>query len=244
MMSKTVTGLFMKTTDPAFVEAAGYAGMDYAILDMEHGPASINQVQNNIRAAQISGMLPIVRVEKLCEHAILQALDIGAAGVQVPKVSSAEQAQMVVKYAKYFPEGERGVCRFVRSARYSHTPKENYFKDANHENIVIIQLEGGGVLSELDAILNVKGIDIIFVGPYDLSQSLGLTGQTSHPEVMAAMKEIITRTNAVGIATGTFIDSPESYIGWKNAGVKYLSYSVDVGLFYEACKAIGAFAVR
>lgn len=232
-----VFGPFMKTCDPAFVEVAGYAGCDFAILDMEHGPAEAAMLQNHIRAAQIAGVLPIVRVKELSDTDISKALDIGAAGVQIPQVSSAGQAREAVRAARFYPRGERGVCRFVRAAQYSSLDRNDYFRQAN-EALVIIQLEGREAMEALEEIMEVEGIDILFIGPYDLSQSLGLPGQTMHPEVVAAMKNILRRASEKGILVGTFTDSRESLKLWMEAGIRYLSYSVDVGIFLEACKGL------
>jgi len=230
-----VLGPFMKTADPAFVEAAGYAGMDFVILDMEHGPVNLTAMQNNIRAAQLAKTLPVIRVGELSEFAILQALDVGAAGVQVPQIRNAEEARDVVRFSKYYPIGERGVCRFVRAARYSATPRQEYFANANNDALLIIHLEGREALENLDEILAVEGIDIVFIGPYDLSQSLGVPGETGHPKVIAAMEDVVSRAKKAGVTVGTFTDSAETLNTWKSAGVRYLSYSVDVGIFYEAC---------
>lgn len=229
-----VFGPFMKTGDPAFVEAAGYAGCDFAILDREHGPSDLAMLQNHIRAAQLAGMLPVVRVRSLSETEISGALDIGAAGVQVPQVCNALQARKIVQAARFFPQGERGVCRFVRAAHYSALSREKYFEQANRA-LVIIQVEGIEAVAQLDEILGVEGIDILFIGPYDLSQSLGVPGQTMHPLVIDAMKKITRKAAGRGITVGTFTDSRETLKLWMEAGVKYLSYSVDVGIFSEAC---------
>lgn len=230
-----VIGPFMKTCDPAFVEAAGYAGMDFVILDMEHGPVSVESLQNHIRAAQVAGVLPVVRVGRYKD--ISRVLDIGAAGVQVPQVSNAREAEEVVREAKFYPQGERGVCRFVRAARYSALEKNEYFRMANHA-LVIIQLEGQQALANLDEIMEVPGVDILFIGPYDLSQSLGLPGQTTHPAVVEQMQEIVVRAKKKHILVGTFTDSQETLKRWSDAGVQYLSYSVDTGIFYEACVGV------
>ena len=211
-----VIGPFMKTCDPAFVEAAGYAGMDFVILDMEHGPASVESLQNHIRAAQVAGVLPVVRVGSYGD--ISRVLDIGAGGVQVPQVSSAKEAEAVVREAKYFPQGERGVCRFVRAARYSALEKQEYFRRAN-QALVIIQLEGQKALENLDEIMEVPGIDILFIGPYDLSQSLGVPGQTTHPAVVEQMQEIVERAKKKHILVGTFTDSEKTLKRWSDAGV-------------------------
>lgn len=228
-------GPFMKSCDPAFVETAGYAGFDFVILDMEHGPAGLAQTQNNIRAAALGGVSPIVRVPRLDETVIGQALDIGAAGVQVPQIGSAAEAALAVRAAKFHPQGARGVCRFVRAAGYSSTPREEYFPKANAETLVILQLEGLDGLAELDDILATPGLDVLFIGPYDLSQSLGLPGQTSHPRVVEEMQKIVKRAAERQVITGVFADSAETRNLWLSAGVRYLAYSVDVGIFYEAC---------
>lgn len=232
-----VVGPFMKSSDPAFVEAAGYAGMDFVILDMEHGPVSLQEMQNNVRAAQLANTLPIVRVRRLSEIDIGQALDIGAAGVEIPQITCAEDARNAVRFARFYPQGERGVCRFVRAAHYSMQAQDAYFCNANR-SLVIIQLEGQQAVHSLEEILEVPGLDIVFIGPYDLSQSLGLPGQVDHPRVREQMRMIVEHARCKGIAVGTFTDTPAMAEEWMRAGVRYISYSVDVGIFADACRAI------
>lgn len=232
-----VYGPFMKTGDPMFAEAAGIAGFDFAIFDMEHGPVAFENQQNNIRAAGISGMLPIIRVKDLGENTIGSALDIGALGIQVPQVKTAENAKTVVRNAKFYPYGMRGVCRFVRAAAYSNMDKKEYFQNSK-ELLVIIQLEGLDAIANLDEILDVDGVDIIFVGPYDLSQSLGVPGEVNHPMVIEHMKLIVEHAKAKGKIVGTFVDDLNAMKLWRSVGVQYLSYNVDVGIFMEACKGI------
>lgn len=234
---ETVFGPFMKTCDPAFVEIAGYAGFDFVILDMEHGPVSFENLQNLIRAAVIAGAVPVVRTSDSDSISISRALDLGAFGVQVPNVQTAAEARLIIKAAKFFPEGKRGVCRFVRAAGYSSIPQEEYFSRANR-TLVILQIEGKKALENLDEILDVDGIDVLFIGPYDLSQSLGYPGQVNHPEVIGHMKAIVERAGKRGVVTGTFTDTPDSVRLWTEAGVKYISYSVDVGIFMEACQRV------
>ena len=164
-------------------------GYDYVILDTEHGPTDIENQQNNIRACELRGILPIVRVPYIDDNVIGKALDIGAMGIQISQIRCAEDVKKVIKYAKFYPEGERGVCRFVRAADYSSLNRNAFFKKEN-EKIIIIQLEGKEAIDNLDEILEVDGYDIIFIGPYDLSQSLGVPGQISHPKVLAAMVDL------------------------------------------------------
>jgi len=234
---KPVFGPFMKSTDPAFVEVAGHSGFDFVILDMEHGPVCFSELQNLIRAALVANVIPIVRTADTTEVSIAKPLDLGALGVQIPHVSSSAMAKACIKAARFFPEGERGVCRFVRAANYSSMPREVYFKNAN-DILIIIQLEGKEAILDIDNILKVEGIDIIFIGPYDLSQSLGVPGQVTHPLVIEAMNDIVKRACALGIVVGTFTDTPQLAEMWRKAGVQYISYSVDVGIFTNACSQL------
>lgn len=232
-----VYGIFMKTGDPMFVEAASLGGFDYVILDTEHGPVSIENQQNNIRAAEARGAVPIIRLKDSGENTIGKALDIGAYGIQVPQINSAADAEKIVKFAKFYPYGMRGVCRFVRAADYSAMDRYEYFE--NSKNILIIlQLEGVKAIENLDEILEVEGVDILFIGPYDLSQSLGIPGQVNNPLVVEEMKKIVERASKKNKVIGTFVDTPEDLVMWRDLGVKYLSYSVDIGIFLDGCREL------
>lgn len=233
----SAVGPFAKTSDPAFVEVMGRVGFDFVILDLEHGPNGIKTTEHLIRAAEISGLIPIVRVKEDRLTSIGEALDVGAAGIQAPQVTSAEAAREVVKHARFAPAGERGVCRFVRAAGYSTIERDRYFTQANRA-LIIVQLEGTEALNRLDEILDVPEIDVVFIGPYDLSQSLGKPGQVDDPEVVSAMSRVVERCSQRGICVGTFVDTEENLRRWHEAGVRYLSYSVDVGLFADACRHV------
>lgn len=238
--NECVHGVFMKTGDPMFVEAASLGGFDYVILDTEHGPVSIENQQNNIRAAEARGAAPIIRLKDSDENTVGKALDIGAYGIQVPQINSAQDAERVVKFAKFYPYGMRGVCRFVRAADYSAMDRYEYF-EASKNILIILQLEGVKAIENLDEILEVNGVDILFIGPYDLSQSLGIPGQVNNPRVVEEMKKIVEKARRKNKIIGTFVDTKEDYVLWRSLGVRYLSYSVDVGLFLDACKNINNF---
>jgi len=153
-----------------------FAGFDFVIIDAEHGPISIQSAQNMIRAAETANITPIIRVANNDEDLILRALDIGAQGIEIPQINSKSQAIKAVRSVKYAPQGERGVCRYVRAANYSSMDKYEYFKSANNETIIIAHIEGVKGINNLDEILSVPDMYVIFIGPYDLSQSLGIPG--------------------------------------------------------------------
>ena len=194
---KSSIGPFSKSSDPSIIECIGLAGFDFVIIDLEHGPNSIETAQNLIRAAIIHNLTPIIRVGENKESIISKALDIGAQGVQVPQINSKEDAQQVVDSAKFSPLGRRGVCRYVRAADYSSKDKNEYFIDSNNKTLVIIHIEGEEGLENLDHILKIDGVDIIFIGPYDLSQSMGVSGETNHPKVLNAMKMVVEKSDTL-----------------------------------------------
>ena len=230
-----VFGVFSKAGDPAFIEIMGYSGFDFVILDMEHGPNSLDNMQNLIRAAQLTNIVPIVRVKEDNRSLIANVLDIGASGIQVPHVKYVEDLKEVLDTAKYSPQGMRGMCRYVRAADYSSISGPDYFKYAN-EALIIIQIEGKEGINNLDSIIDYGGFDILFIGPYDLSQSLGFPGQVEHPIVENAIKDIVRKCNEKNIIVGNYNDTVPMAKKWISLGIRYISYSVDTGIFSEGCK--------
>jgi len=236
--NKFVIGPFLKLPSPAVVEIMGLSGFDYVIIDCEHGPLNILVAEDMVRAAHLAGISAVIRVRENNAGMISQALDIGADAVQVPQICSKKDAEELLKAAKFYPRGERGVCRYVRAAEYSAIEKTEYFKKANRDSMVIIHIEGQEGIDNFDEIISVDGIDVVFIGPYDLSQSLGLPGQVNHPLVEEKMKQVVEKARSNGKYVGTFVDDMETGNKWIKLGVQYISYSVDVGIIYNACTSI------
>ena len=239
MRLEPVVGIFSKTTDSSFVEAAGLAGLDFIILDMEHGPIGLESLGNHVRAAQLTQMQAIVRVSGVNSNAIGAALDTGATGVQVPNINTAAQAEEAVAAARFYPNGSRGVCRFVRAAGFGNQDKTDYFRAAA-DVIVVLQVEGVEGVRNIDAILDVPHFDVLFVGPYDLSQSVGKPGEVDAPEVVDLMRLIAQKASARGVLLGTFCDTPKNASTFEKEGFRYLAYSVDINIFSDACKKVKA----
>ncbi len=235
---QTVLGPFCKMSDPTVYELAGLAGFDFAIIDMEHGPLGFETAQQLVRTCEMAGISPVIRIPANRGEYVQRALDIGAHAVQVPEINTAADAQCLVDAAKFHPEGRRGVCRFVRAAQYTRLDKQEYFGLANRQQQVIAHIEGRTGFDNLDAILAVDGISVIFIGPYDLSQSLGIPGQTDHPRLQETMADIVRRSRAAGKAVGTFVETPQQAAHWMAQGVGYISYSVDVGLLLQAFTSV------
>lgn len=239
---KGVFGPFMIATDPAMVESAGYAGYDFVLLDMEHGTTTFQTLPNLIQAANVAGVMPVVRVPRGSDIWIDQALDVGAGGLMIPQIDTAEQARAAVSAAKFAPLGTRGTCRFVRSACFGGVPGSEYFQKAQ-DTVVIVQAEGKKAVENLDEILDVEGIDIVFVGPYDLSSSLGVIGQIDHPKVMECIQDICQRASSKGVKVGCFADTVQSAKCLRAMGVRFLGYSCDTAIFQNAARAdVAAYA--
>ncbi len=235
---RTSCGPFLKLADPAVVEICALAGFDHVIIDREHGPLSVETVQNLIRAAELRGIAPFVRVPRNDASEILRVLDVGAVGVHVPHISTAEEARRAVGACRFHPQGDRGVCRFVRAAGYTHIPAAEHFEAANQRTIVVLHIEGTEGLSNLEEILAVPGADVLFIGPYDLSQACGVPGEVDNPKVVESMRAAVERARDANVVVGTFVESPEDARAWIELGVRYVCYSVDVGILYSACADI------
>ena len=168
----------------------------------------------------------------------MRVLDVGVHSIQVPQVSTKEDAQEVVKSCYFHPQGERGMCRYVRAADYTNTEKQTYFSSAESNTLTIVHIEGLAGIENLAEIISINGIDVIFLGPYDLSQSCGVPGEVHHPLVVSKMQKAVALAKANNKIIGTFCESPSDAHKWRDLGVQYISYSVDVGIILNAYKEI------
>jgi 4-hydroxy-2-oxoheptanedioate aldolase len=235
-----VIGTFLQIAAPQLVEILGLAGFDFLIIDGEHGPISPGEKENLIRAGLSTDINVMVRSADCAPSAISQPLDWGAAGIQAPQVESAEMARQVVRASKYHPLGMRGLQPFVRAADYRAYPTDQYLNEANAETLVVVQVEGVEGLANLGAILQVQGVDIAFLGPYDLSQSLGIPGQVRDPRVRQAMADAVHLARRTGKRIGTFCDDVEIALEYRALGVSYLTVSMDASIFLSCARSMAS----
>jgi 4-hydroxy-2-oxoheptanedioate aldolase len=222
------------------VEMIGIAGFDTVILDMEHGPYGIQALGPLILAARARGLTPIARVRCNDPALVGAALDCGAAGVLVPNVSSAQAASELVAAARFAPQGRRGVNPWVRAADFQAGP--GWFAQANAAVAVIAMIEGREGIAALPEILQVEGLDAVFLGPVDLAQSLGVGLEPEHPKVVAAVSEVVQAAAAAGKATAVFAPTAEAARRWIARGVGLVAVSEDtatiVAAFRDLRKAV------
>lgn len=203
---------------PGLVEAVAYLGFDAIFLDGEHGSASWEDTENMIRAAELGGATPICRVQSNDAATITRTLDRGAGGVQVPHVNTRREAQMAVRFSKYGPIGERG---WAGGRAALGVPAAEYATHANAETMAVVMLEETEALKNLHEILTVDNIDVFFVAPGDLAQSMGYTGQPEHPEVISAVDAAVDTIHAAGRVAGV-LTTPATVGKYLEKGVLYL----------------------
>lgn len=205
-----VYGLLTPIYDPAIVELAGHLGFDCYFLDCEHGAGGPIQAEHVVRACETVGMTPLARIRSTDPKLILQFLDAGIMGVMMPGVMDADDVKRLVDAVKYPPLGRRGIAP-VRANDYllGSMPQAEYVPFANEQTIVLPQIETMEAVKNLDSLLKVEGVDGYFVGPRDLSMSMGFPDGPGHPEVKALITEIFDRVRGAGLITGTVAGSAE-----------------------------------
>lgn len=238
---QSVIGTFQHIASPELVEITGHAGFDFVIADTEHGPFGIETAVSLVRAADAVGIYSVVRVSDNSPSLICKALDIGADGVLIPQISSGAEARAAVRAAKYHPLGQRGVFPYARSSGYSAQGGTDYYERANRETAVLLLVEGLAGVENLADILAVPDIDLIFIGPMDLSQSLGVPGQTAHPLVQDKLRAIVQQAKDRGIVTGIYAVDLDMAKHWMAMGVRFIAYLTDSAIIYKVYREIAQF---
>ena len=221
---ESVIGCFMRHGDPGLAEAVGFMGWDYLLFDGEHSPLSVRECEHLARVSEITGCTPIVRVPSNMPWMIGQAFDAGMQGVQIPMINSGAEAVTAARAAKYHPLGMRGLA-VTRAAQYGQVlpfSVADQVVRANAETLVIAQVETPAAIEALPAILEVPEIDVIFIGPNDLSLSLGLPGQLQHPTVEQAFDRIIKAVAQTDKALGILVPTAEKAVEWQGRGARYV----------------------
>ena len=218
-------GFFMGQPNPAVVEMIGWAGFDFVIVDMEHGPAGLETLEHLLRAADGAGVAGLVRVAGSDAASMLHALDCGAAGILVPHVTDADVARRVVQHAYYPPLGTRGINSITRAGRHGMAGP-NFLRDQAERTAVLAMIEDLAALEHVDAIARVPGIDAVFVGPADLAASMGHPGNPRHPDVLAAVDAIWPAVLAAkGPALATTARSPQDAGDLARIGIRMLCFN-------------------
>jgi len=221
---KLAIGTYVGLADPAVVEVIGLAGFDAAFIDMEHTSFDLGMVESMIRACDLTGITSLVRVPDNNPKTILRVLEAGAQGIQVPHVAGANDALAAVKAIRYAPMGERGMAGATRAARYGAVSLEEHMATSNAEILLAVMIEDKAALTQLAEIASLPGIDLIAVGPYDLSAALGITDPRD-PLLKSTIEGIAATLRRIGKAKMAFplgiAAYPLSALELQGMGVAY-----------------------
>lgn len=233
---KASYGVISPTTDPAVCEYIGLCGMDFYIMDAEHGPLTIAEVAHMIRACESAGVTPLARINSLDEKMILQYFDAGCMGVMMPGTNTVEDCRKLVECVKYYPQGKRGLGP-VRSASYmaGALSQAGYLKFSNEQTLVFPMIETRECLANLKEMVMVDGVDGFILGPRDLALSMGFTDGPAHDEVKAVINEAIAVVTGAGKIFGTVAATAEQAKDLSGKGVTLLLNSVQ-GLLTSSAK--------
>ncbi|MDA3016910.1 MAG: aldolase/citrate lyase family protein [Actinomycetota bacterium] len=221
-----VIGSWMQIPDSNIAEIMGRAGYQWVAIDMEHGPVAVNQLPDIFRALELGGTLPLARVASPLPINCRQALDQGAAGVVVPMISSAAQLQAIVNECHWPPRGRRGVG-FQRANVFGKF-FDSYTQEAQ-ESLVVAQIEHIDAVNDLESILKVEGLDAIMVGPYDLSASLGMTGDFENKKYKDVLSKILEVCAKQKVSCGIHVVQPDAKMLKQriSEGYTFIAYGVD-----------------
>ncbi len=212
------------------IDIISSSGVDFVIIDREHGPITFETAQEMSIACQARNVSPLMRVGDIQKSFIQNALDIGVHGIQIPNIETKHDALKVVNYSKYPPIGNRGFSPFTRAGDYTNLNSKKLLEGSNDNTLVVLNIEGKDAIKNIDEIVSVKYVDIIFVGLFDLSKELNIPGEIENPKIFDALKLIAKKCQDNGIWVGTIatnLNQIEKFIG---IGLKYIVYGVDCNL--------------
>ncbi len=212
---------------PRWVPVLSGVGLDYAVIDTEHNPRSRAELGDYLAMFNTSGVVPIVRIPIPDSHYVTMAMDAGAQGVLAPYCETVEQVREVVAAAKWRPLKGEAVDRLVESGEHVSDATRSYLEERNRNSIAIIGIESVAAVNNLEAILDVPGIDGIFVGPNDMSISLGIPDDYDRTEYKETVKRVIDTSEARGIATLVHHQTPELSIYWIEQGARFVLHGTD-----------------
>lgn len=232
-------GCWISFAEESVAEVMGTAGFDWLVIDGEHAPNDIRSIRSQLMALEASPSHPIVRVPIGETWIIKQVLDAGAQTILVPIVESAKQARELVRACRYPPTGTRGVgASAARASRFGSVSE--YIQTADQEMCLLVQVENRAGIAALDEILEVEGIDGVFIGPSDLSADMGFQGNSAAPEVQAVIADALERIAKSDKAPGILALNEEAIQTYQDMGAQFIAVGIDVLILAQNARALSA----
>jgi 4-hydroxy-2-oxoheptanedioate aldolase len=231
-----VFGTFLGMGSAVSAEICGLAGFDWCLVDLEHGQGSEATLHGELAAVELTGAAALVRVESASPLRISRALDHGAAGVMVPQLRAAADVHAAVRCLRYPPTGARGVALSVRGAGYG-TAQAGDVVAISDAVTTLIQIENGDALAAVEEIAAVDGVDVLFVGPNDLTHTLGIPGAFEDPRYLDGLAAVGRAAQRAGCAAGVMLSSPEQVAAHLELGYTFFALSTDGGLLGRSVRS-------
>lgn len=235
---KSVMGTWCIIPSPVVTDIISSSGLDFIIIDGEHSPISFETAQNMVMACESREVSPLMRVGSIDEAHILKALDIGIHGIQVPNVNKVEDVEKIINFCKYPPVGDRGFSPFTRAGNYSINNSTLLTNKANDNTLVGINIESTEAIKNIDEILKIEHLDLIFIGLFDLSKSLGIPGQINNKTVMEKLEVLTKKIIEAGKYPGTIATTPEKLDYFLSLDMRFILYLVDCEMLRDSYKNI------
>ncbi|MHC4564631.1 MAG: HpcH/HpaI aldolase family protein [Planctomycetota bacterium] len=228
---ETLLGCWLNLGSPLTSEIVGMAGFDWVLIDLEHGAGYEGQVLHQLQALEHTPAASIVRVESYQRQRFHRVLDLGAEGIMCPRIYTQADAEQAVKGIRYQPEGARGMAKMIRAAQFG-ADFESYLADQKKNLVCIVQIETAEILDSLDSVAATDGVDVLFVGPTDLSLALGVYGQPDHPKFAEAIKATADAAAKEGKAAGILLKDPDEFKRYYDFGFRFIACCSD-GVFVQ-----------
>lgn len=241
-MKGNAIGTFLGVTNVPLMECLGYTGLDFVIIDTEHGPYDTQPMSDLIKSAELGGMAPIVRIADVTHKEIQRAVDNGAQGIIVPCLRSVDDFKKAVELCKFAPIGNRGFIK-ARGSGFGNEPwaavsLEEYMKNSNERVLMLPQCETKEALDHIEEIVQIDGLDGIFIGPFDLSISMGIPAKFDHPDFKKAIERIMKACKDAGKLCMIYANNTGETKEYMNKGVDAVANSIDTIIFTEAYRTI------
>ena len=234
---ETLNGCWLNLGSAVTAEIVGLSGFDWVLIDLEHGAGSESTTLSQIQALDNTPAGVIVRAESTEPQRIHRVLDMGAEGVMCPKVRNAEEALKVVKGLHYPPFGNRGVAKMVRATQFAQNFND-YYQKSRDQILGVVQIETIEVLSHLVEVAAIEGVDVLFIGPADLSMELGIFGQFDHPTFVEALNKIVAAAKKANKAVGILFFNPDDYQRYHDLGIRFLACGADATFVAEGARTM------
>ncbi|HET9277951.1 MAG TPA: aldolase/citrate lyase family protein [Flavitalea sp.] len=236
---ETLHGCWLNLGTPITAEIVGLAGFDWVLIDLEHGAGVEKDVLAQLQALEHTSAAPIIRVEGSQRQRINRVLDMGAEGIMCPRIINTAEAREVASALHYPPQGKRGIAKMVRATGFGRD-FNGYYENSKDNILGIVQIETAEVLNHLDAVAAIDGIDVLFIGPSDLSMELGIFGQLDHPLFRDALKATVSAAEKAGKATGILLFNPADYKTYHDLGIRFIACGADATFVAEGARTMAA----